>query len=63
MKRVVTITLRGLAVDEEALRQMEVVLCAGHGDIGQATFLLDLRRGAGTEVGRHAAAGGGFDAG
>ena len=52
-----TIALRVLAVDEEALRhdQMEVVLCAGHGDIVQATFLLDLRRGAGTEVGRHAA--------
>ncbi len=52
-----TIALRVLAVDEEALRhdQMEVVLCAGHGDLEQATFLLDLRRGAGTEVGGHAA--------
>ena len=51
------IALRMLAVDEEALwhDQMEVVLGAGHGDVEQATFLLDLGRGAGTEVGRHAA--------
>jgi hypothetical protein len=44
----VTIALRVLAVDEEALRhdQMQVILCAGHGDIEQSTFLLDLGRGA-----------------
>ena len=36
------IALRVLAVDEEALRhdQMEVVLCAGHGDGEQATFAI-----------------------
>ena len=45
-----TIALRVLAVAEETLRQEEVVLCAGHGDIEQATFLLDLGRGAGIEV-------------
>ena len=41
------IALRVLAVDEEALRydQMEVVLGAGHGDIKQASFLLDFGRG------------------
>ena len=52
-----TIALGMLAVHKEALRhdQMQVVLCAGHGDIEQATFLLDLGRGADTEVGRHAA--------
>jgi hypothetical protein len=52
-----TIALRVPAVDEEALRhdQMKVVLCAGHGDIEQATLFLDLRRGASTEIGGHAA--------
>ena len=47
-----TIALRVLAVDEETLRhdQMEVVLRARHGDVEQATFLLDLGRGAGAEV-------------
>jgi hypothetical protein len=34
---------------------MKMVLCAGHGDIEQSTFFLDLRRGANTEVRRHAA--------
>jgi hypothetical protein len=44
------IALRVLGVDEEALwqDQMEVVLCASHGDVEQATFLLDLCRGADT---------------
>src|SRR5579863_2653526 len=44
----VTIALRVLAVHEKALRhdQVEVVLCAGHGDIEQAPFFLDLRGGA-----------------
>jgi hypothetical protein len=51
------IALRVLAVNEEPLRhdQMKVILRAGHGDVEQATFLLDLGRGAGGEVGRHAA--------
>jgi len=51
------IALRVLAVDEEPLRhdQMKVILCAGHGNVEQSTFLLDLGRGAGTEVRRHAA--------
>ena len=53
----VAVALRVLAVDEEALRhdQMQVVLCARHRDVEQAAFLLDLGRGAGAEVGRHAA--------
>ena len=44
-------------MDEETLwhHQMEVVFRAGHGNVEQSTFLLDLGRGAGTEVGRHAA--------
>ena len=52
-----TIPLRVLAVDEEALGhdQMKVVLCAGHGNIEQATFFLDLSRRASTEVRWHAA--------
>ena len=56
----VAVALRLLAVDEKALRhdQMKVVLCAGHGDVEQATFLLDFGRGAGTEVGGHAAVDG-----
>ena len=51
------IALRVLAVDEEPLRhdQMKVILRAGHGNVEQATLLLDLGRGAGTEIGRHAA--------
>jgi tRNA(Ile)-lysidine synthase TilS/MesJ len=51
------IALRVLAVDEEPLRnhQMKVVLCAGHRDVELSAFLLDLGRGAGAEVGRHAA--------
>ena len=46
------IALRLLAMDEETLwhDQMQVVLCAGHGDIEQAAFLLDLGRGTGTEI-------------
>jgi hypothetical protein len=46
-----------LAVDKKALRhdQMKAVLGAGHGDIEQATFFFDLGRGAGTEIGWHAA--------
>ncbi len=46
------IALRVLAVDEEPLRhdQMEVVLRAGHGNVEQATFLLDLGRGACSEI-------------
>jgi hypothetical protein len=50
------IALGMLAVDEETLRhdQMKIVLCAGHGDIEEPPFLLDLGRGADTEVGRHA---------
>ena len=46
-----------LTMDEEPLRnhQMEVILCAGHGNVEQSTFLFDLGRGAGTEIGRHAA--------
>src|SRR5215216_977630 len=53
----VAVALRVLAVDEEALRhdQMEAVLCARHRDVEQPAFLLDFGRGAGTEVGRHAA--------
>jgi hypothetical protein len=45
-----TIALRVLAVDEEALGhdQMEVVRCARHGDVEQPPFFLDLRRGAST---------------
>jgi hypothetical protein len=34
---------------------MQVVFRAGHGDVEQATSFLDLGRGAGTEIGRHAA--------
>ena len=33
---------------------MEIVLCLGHSDVEQATFLLDLGRGSGTTIGRHA---------
>jgi hypothetical protein len=53
----VSIALRVLAVDKEALRydQTEVVLCAGHRDVEQSAFLLDFGRGAGSEVRRHAA--------
>ena len=51
------IALRVLSVDEEPLRhdQMKVILCAGHGNVEQSTFLLDLGRRTGTEVRRHAA--------
>src|SRR4029077_1546500 len=45
-----------LAMNEETLRdhEMEVVLRAGHGDVKQAAFLLDLGQGAGAEVGGYA---------
>jgi hypothetical protein len=51
------IALRMLPVGEEALRhhEMKVVLGSRHRDVEQATFLLELGRGAGTQVGRHAA--------
>jgi hypothetical protein len=47
-----TIALRVLAVDEEALRhdQMKVVLCARHGDVEEPPFLLDLGRRADAEI-------------
>jgi hypothetical protein len=46
------ITMRALAMDEEALRydQMKIVLCAGHGDVEQTALFLDLGRSANTEV-------------
>ena len=52
-----SIALRVLAMHEEALRydQMEVVLGAGHGDVEQAAFFLDLGRRADAQVGWHAA--------
>jgi hypothetical protein len=34
---------------------MEVVLCTGHGYVEQASFLLNFGRGAGPEIGGHAA--------
>src|SRR6516165_3036863 len=53
----VPIALGMLTVCEEALRhhQMEIVLGPRHCDVEQPAFLLEFRRSAGSQVGRHAA--------
>ena len=52
-----SVALRILAIDEEALRhdKMQAVLSPGHGDMEQPAFLLDLRRCSGAEIGGNAA--------
>jgi hypothetical protein len=49
------VPLRVLAVGEEALRKVQIVPGTRHRDIEEAPLLLDLGRGAGTEVRGNAA--------